>query len=107
MPEQLHIVQDFCLIVLCRKRQHMNKRQIVRERMFNKIRQFEQSGLSKSDFCARHQISHSHLHYWLKIYQSATLVNDSTPSFIPVVIDDIIPAIDNDRFIVTGQGGLL
>jgi|LauGreDrversion4_2_1035121.scaffolds.fasta_scaffold800051_1 hypothetical protein len=84
----------------------MTKRQKVRERMFNKIRQFEQSGLSKSDFCARHQISQSHLHYWLKIYQSATLVQEPEPSFIPVVIDDIISVNDNDRIIVTGQGGL-
>ena len=84
----------------------MTKRQKVRERMFNKIRQFEQSGLTKSDFCARHQISQSHLHYWFKIYQSATLVQEAAPSFIPVVIDDIIPATDNDRIIVTGQGGL-
>jgi hypothetical protein len=84
----------------------MTKRQKVRERMFNMIRQFEQSGLTKSDFCARHQISQSHLHYWLKIYQSATLVQEPVPSFILVVIDDIIPVTDNDRIIVTGQGGL-
>jgi hypothetical protein len=84
----------------------MTKRQKVRERMFNKIRLFEQSGLSKSDFCARHQISQSHLHYWLKIYQSSTLVQEPAPSFIPVVIDDVSPTNDNDRIIVTGQGGL-
>ena len=84
----------------------MTKRQKVRERMFNKIRQFEQSGLCKTDFCARHQISQSHLHYWLKIYQSVNSVEESAPSFMPVVIDDVIPANDNDRIIVTGQGGL-
>jgi hypothetical protein len=84
----------------------MTKRQKVRERMFNKIRQFEQSGLTKSDFCARHQISQSHLHYWLKVYQSATFVQEQAPSFIPVVIDDVMSANDNDRIIVTGQCGL-
>ena len=84
----------------------MTKRQKVRERMFNKIRQFKLSGLSKSDFCARHQISQSHLHYWLKIYHSANAVQESAPSFIPVVIDDVMSATDNDRIIVTGQGGL-
>lgn len=84
----------------------MTKRQKVRERMFNKIRLFEQSGLSKSDFCSRHQISQSHLHYWLKIYQSANAVEEPTPSFIPVVIDDVMSANDNDRIIVTGRGGL-
>jgi hypothetical protein len=81
----------------------MTKRKKVRERMFNKIRQFEQSGLTKSDFCAKHQISQSHLHYWLKIYQSATLVQEAAPSFIPVVIDDIIPVTDNDGLLSQGK----
>ena len=84
----------------------MTKRQKVRDRMFNKIRHFLDSGLSKSDFCARHQISQSHLHYWLKVYQSATLVQQPTPSFIPVVIDDVMSASDYGRIIFTGQGGL-
>jgi hypothetical protein len=84
----------------------MTKHQKVRDRMFNTIRNFLDSGLSKSDFCARHQISQSLLHYWFMVYQSATLVQEPEPSFIPVVNDDIIPANDNDRIIVTGQGGL-
>ena len=84
----------------------MTKRQKVRERMFNKIRQFEQSGLSKSDFCSRHQISQSLLHYWLKIYQSVHVDQEPSPSFIPVVIEDTISANEDARIVVTGRGGL-
>lgn len=84
----------------------MTKRQKVRNRMFHKIRQFEQSGLSKSDFCAMHRIGQSQMHYWLKVYASANAVEESAPSFIPVVIDDTMSGNDNDRIVVTAHGGL-
>jgi hypothetical protein len=84
----------------------MPQRKKVRERMFNKIRKIEQSGLPKSDFCARYEISQSNMHYWLKIYKPVTVVNESTPFFIPVLIDDIISASHNDFIIFTGQGCL-
>lgn len=84
----------------------MTKRQKVRDRMFTKIRQFEQSGLSKSDFCNRHRIRHSQFHYWFKIYQNNLNVEHSATSFIPVMIEDVVTTTDQERIIVTGHGGL-
>lgn len=84
----------------------MTKRQKVRTRMFNKISQFEQSGLSKSDFCQKHRISPSLFHYWYKIYHSSTALEETQPSFIPVMIDDVITPNVTDRIVVTGNGGL-
>lgn len=84
----------------------MTKSQKVRSRMFNTIRKFEQSGLSKSDFCARHRISQSQLQYWLKAYHSTVAEKEPAPSFIPVMLDDVMPTNDNERIVVTGHGGL-
>jgi hypothetical protein len=47
--------------------------------MFNTILKFEQSGLSKSDFCARHRISQSQLQYWLKAYHSTLAEKEPAP----------------------------
>ena len=74
--------------------------------MFTKIRQFEQSELTKSDFCSRHRIRHSQFHYWLKIYQSNVTAEHSGSSFIPVMIEDVTGTTDHDRIIVTGHGGV-
>ena len=84
----------------------MTKRQKVRSQMFNKIRKFEQSGLSKSVFCARYRISQSRLQYWLKVYRSAGRVEEPAPSFIPVMLEDVLPTKEHDRIVVTGHGGL-
>ena len=84
----------------------MTKRQKVRARMFNKISEFEQSGLSKSVFCQKHGISLSLFHYWFKIYHSSVSVEEAQPSFMAVMIEDVFTPNDNDRIVVTGNGGL-
>lgn len=84
----------------------MTKRQKVRARMFNKISEFEQSGLSKSVFCQKHRISLSLFHYWMKRYYSTPNAEGPQPSFMPVMIEDIVTPNDNGRIVVTGNGGL-
>ena len=84
----------------------MTKREKVRTEMFNKIRLYEQSSLSKADFCKKHRISQSLLHYWQKVHKASNTSAEEHPAFIPIMIDEHVATIDRERIIVTVHGGL-
>jgi hypothetical protein len=104
--EHLPIVHELALNVLCRKRQEMTKREEARIEMFNKIRLYKQSCLSKADFCKKHRIRQSLLHYWQKVHKASNTSAEEHPAFIPIMIDERVATIVRERFIVTGHGVL-
>ena len=84
----------------------MTKREQVREKMFYKMRHFEQSGLSKSDFCRKHRLRQGKFHYWLKIYHTDNIIQEDLPAFLPVTVDELITSRSHERIVVSGHGGL-
>jgi hypothetical protein len=72
----------------------MTKRDKVRTEMFNKIRLYEQSGLSKADFCKKHRISQNLLHYWQKVHKASNTSAEEHPAFIPIMIDEHVATIE-------------
>lgn len=59
----------------------------IREKMFDLIEQWKQSGLAKKEFCVRHQIANATFHYWFKKYNQ----NDDSgeTSFVPIHIKEL------------------
>jgi hypothetical protein len=74
--------------------------------MFNKIKLFEQSGLSKPDFCCKHRIKQSQFYYWMKIHNSTANKTEESPVFMPVMVEDRVSNSEHDRIVVTAHGGL-
>jgi|694.fasta_scaffold140843_1 hypothetical protein len=56
------------------------------ERMFALIRQWQETGMSQKDFCARKNIVYATFHYWYKKFRDASPPQDLTPSFVPVSV---------------------
>jgi hypothetical protein len=53
------------------------------DRMFALIRQWQDSGLSQTEFCQKKDIAYSSFHYWYKKFRMAEEIHPE-PSFVPV-----------------------
>ncbi len=72
----------------------------------HKIGLYDQSGLSKADFCKKHRISQSLLHFWQKVHKASNTYAEELPAFIPIMIYERVATIDRESIIITGHGGL-
>lgn len=66
----------------------MQKDAGVREQMFSKIDNWQQSGFSQKAYCSQHGIPYHVFHYWYKVYRTAHTSSEAsfvklhvTPSF--------------------------
>ena len=82
----------------------MSHRARLREKMFDLIRRWEQSGMTQREYCREHRLERSRFHYWLKIYREVPQEERST--FLPLVIDDRDGDSTDDRIVVSGRGGM-
>jgi hypothetical protein len=64
------------------------------------ITQWQQSGLTKSAFCATNKIAYHVFHYWYGVYRSN---QKATDSFLPV---NITPAGNHEQITITSVNGL-
>jgi len=58
----------------------------VRERMFELIEQWQQSGLSQKAFCEQHSIRYYVFHYWYRRYRMQHVVSNNGSSFVKLQI---------------------
>lgn len=61
----------------------------VREQMFSLLSQWQDSRLSKKEFCSQHQISYHRFHYWYKRYHATdhSPSNQQSATFVPLRVD--------------------
>lgn len=56
----------------------------IKQQMFAKIKQWQQSGLSQKQYCLQNSIAYHIFHYWYKLYR-----NHQPHSFIPISIQTL------------------
>jgi hypothetical protein len=59
----------------------------TQERMFSLIRQWQDCGMSQTDFCRRKELAYSSFHYWYKKYRVAGQ-SETEPSFVPLSLPE-------------------
>ncbi len=84
----------------------MTRRDKVYKDIFNIIMIYEQSGLSRADYCRKHRIRQNLLHYYWKIYEANQTNTNEHPAFISIRVDEHEAITDHNRIILTGHGGL-
>ena len=66
----------------------------AQERMFALILQWQGSGMSQKDFCAKKDIVYATFHYWYKKFRDANVHDAPVASFVPVTM----PVVTNTSF---------
>ncbi len=82
----------------------MTHRVQLREKMFDHIRRWEQSGMTLREFCRDHHVERSRFYYCLKIFREAPEREQS--AFLPIIVDEHVSQPKEDRIVVTGQAGM-
>ena len=58
----------------------------LRDRMFELIEQWQQSGLTQKAFCEQHSIRYYVFHYWYRRYRMQHVVSNNGSSFVKLQI---------------------
>ena len=82
----------------------MSHRVQLREKMFDQIRRWEQSGMTLREFCREYRVERSRFYYWLKIFREAPERERS--AFLPIIVDEGETQPQDDRILVRGQAGM-
>lgn len=68
----------------------------LREEWERRITLFKSSGMSQKKWCQVHHVSIHKLKYWLYKANKPKQVQDAQPKFIPVTVEEELPAYENN-----------
>ena len=63
----------------------MQNRDEVRQQMFTRIEQWQQSNLTQKSYCEQHDIPYQSFHYWYKRYKNNNSINPAA-SFVQLQV---------------------
>lgn len=69
----------------------MATREFSREKMFEKIRDWQASGSTQKSFCEQHKLKHNTFYYWYKQFRKTE--SSSGDGFVPVTFSQAPPLV--------------
>ena len=71
----------------------LSRREINRQRWFERIQAWEQSGLTQKAFCKQHGVGLASLQRWRRLFKTEQSSNNPTPvALLPVSVKETNPA---------------